>query len=259
MNVTIRMIGLATAFCWIFLLAFFVSAAYSVENLRFDFGELQMSVTSDNRLLLSLPISVENKGYYNVDSFNITTEVSDLNGSIISSGSTFIPIIRKDDNLTDFHNLTLDINDLLENGSDYLFNDSELCIDQFVGFRIAEVIPVQVATNFSVPWGAPFYNFTLTEPRIEAFNLTHFRVSVPLSFENHASFNIAGNVTVKIYNSTEALVDQEQTTIEVAQYSPYNGLVEFYVLMTEFTTSGHFEVYFLTQLFNYGPLVIPYG
>lgn len=259
MNVTIRMIGLATAFCWIFLIAFFVSAAYSTKDLRFDFGELQMFVTSDNKLLLSFPISVENKAYYNIGFFNITTEVSDLNGLTIGRGSTFIPIIRNGESLTDFHNLTLDTNGLLENGPHYLFNDSELRVNQFGSFIIAEVIPVQVTTNFSIPWGAPFYNFTLKEPMTEAFNMTHFRVTAPLSFENHAPFNITGNVAVKIYNSAEVLVGREKTAIEVTQYSSYYGFVEFYVPTDAFTKSGRFEVYFLTQLFSYGPLVIPYG
>ncbi|MEM3640335.1 MAG: hypothetical protein QXH37_00185 [Candidatus Bathyarchaeia archaeon] len=259
MNVTIRMIGLATTFCWIFLLAFFASVAYSIKDLRFNFGDLQTSVTSDNRLLLALPINIENTAYYNIGSFNITTEISDVNGFSISRGSTLIPIIRNGESLTSFHNVTLDINSLIESDSYYLFNDGEFCIDQLVSFTIAEIIPVQVKTNFSIPWGAPLYNFTLKEPITEGFNLTHFRVITLISFENHAPLNLTGNMIVKIYNNTESLVGQEQTTIEVAHYSPYEEYVEFYVPINGFTTSGRFEVYFLTHLFNYGPLVIPYG
>jgi hypothetical protein len=140
-----------------------------------------------------------------------------------------------------------------------LFNDTELRIAEFVSLRIAEIIPIQVTTNSSFPWGAPLYNFTLGKPEAEAFNLTHFRVIVPVSFENHAFFDVAGNIQVSMYNSAESFISQGQAIIEVPQHSPYNGFVEFYVLMTEFTSSGHFEVYFLTQLCNYGPLMIPYG
>jgi len=54
-------------------------------------------------------------------------------------------------------------------------------------------------------------------------------------------------------------VGEGQTNIEAHHNSPYNGHLELYVSMGGMTESGHFEVYFLTSLFNYGPLVIPYG
>jgi hypothetical protein len=259
MNVTIRMIGMATTFFWIFLIAFSASAMYSVKDVYFDFEKPQISITADSELLLSLPINIVNNGYYDIGPFHITTEVSDVDGNLITRGSTLIPIIRKGIGVNGFHNITLDINDLLTNRSYYLFDDTGLRIAEFVNLKIAEIIPIQASTNFSIPWGAPLYNFTLGKPETETFDLTHFKVIIPISFENHAFYDIFGNIQISMYNSAELFVGQGQTEIEVPQYSPYNGLVEFYVSMTEFTSSGHFEVFFQTQLFNYGPLVIPYG
>ena len=81
MRIPIRIIGTVTTFLWLFLIVFFVSAVYSVKDVSFDLGEPQIETTSDNRILFSLPITIDNKGYYSVGSFNITTEISDKKAS----------------------------------------------------------------------------------------------------------------------------------------------------------------------------------
>jgi hypothetical protein len=155
--------------------------------------------------------------------------------------------------------MTIDLNDLLQQDKNYLFNDTELKIYEAVGMKIADVIPVQASTNFSMPWGAPLYNFTLGKPDYAAHNLTHFKVVVPINFENHAFFDLVGNVQIQMYNSTDIIVGEGQTNIEAYHNSPYNGYVEFYVSIAGITENGHFEVYFRTTLFKYEPVVIPYG
>lgn len=262
MKIPIRIIGIATAFFWIILIVFSVSAAYSVKDLQFDFGEPQIGITSDNKILFSLPITIINKGYYNIGFFNVTTEVSDKEGFTITRGTTFIPIIQKGKGITTTHNTTIDVNDLLQSNQAcafYLFNGTELKILEVVSMRIAEVIPVQASTNLSIAWGAPLYNFTLGEIEYIACNQTHLRAIIPISFENHAFFDLTGSIQICMYNSTDMLVDEGQTTIEARQNSPYRGYIELYVLTAEMTETGYFEVYFLTPFFSYGPLVIPYG
>ena len=259
MRIPIRMIDIATTFFWIFLIAFFASAVYSVKDVHFDFGEPQMHVTSDNKVVFSLPMSIANSGFYNIGSFNISTEISDKEGFTITRGSTFVPVIKKNIVVTITHNMTIDLNDLLQQDKNYLFNDTELKIYEAVGMRIADVIPVQASTNFSMPWGAPLYNFTLGEPAYAPYNLTHFRVTIPISFENHAFFDLVGNMQIRMYNSTGACVGRVRTSLEAYGNSPYNRFIEFYVSMTGTTPTGRFEIYFSTSMFDYGPLVIPYG
>lgn len=253
------MIGIATTFFWIFLTAFFVSAVYSAKDVHFDFGEPQMSLTAGNKILFSLPVTITNRGYYNIGFFSIVTEISDKEGDIITRGSTLVPVINKNEEVVTAHNMTIDVNDLLESDRNYLFNDTELRIYEAIGMRIAEIIPVQASTNLSIPWGAPLYDFTLGEVEYAAHNRTHLRVVVPINFENHAFFDLVGNIQVRMYNSGNIVMGGGQTNIEAYQNSPYNGYLELYVSIIEITESGHFEVYFLTQFFNYGPLVIPYG
>jgi hypothetical protein len=259
MRVPIRMIGIATAFFWIFLIAFFISAVYSIKDLNFDFGNPQMSLNEDNRVIFSLPITIANKGFYDIGSFNMSTEILDKEGYTITRGSTFTPVIPKNDVVTLTHNMTIDVNDLLQADKNYLFNDTQLKIYEVVGLEIADVIPVHASTNLSMLWGAPLYNFSLGEPIYAPYNLTHFRVTVPISFENHAFFDLVGSVRTRMYNSTGARVGRGRTSLEAYANSPYEGFVEFYVSMAGTTPTGRFEISFSTSIFDYGPLVIPYG
>ena len=260
MRVPIRMIGLATTFFWIFLIAFFISAVYSLKDVHFDFGDPQTDLTSDNKFILSLPVSITNKGFYDIDSFNMTTKILNREGLSIARGSTLIPIITKNDSVTVTHNMTIDINDLLERYQEYLFNDTEVTIHEVVGMRIGDMIPLQASANFSVPWGAPLYNFSLGEVEYVAYNLTHFRAVVPISFENHAPFDVVGTIQIQMYSADEVVGDG-QTNIEAHHNSPYNGYLELYVPITEKPESGYFEVYFRTPFFKNDdqPLVIHYG
>jgi len=253
------MIGIATTFFWIFLIAFFVTAVYSVKDVSFDFGEPQIVANADDQLVFSMPVTVTNRGFYDMGDFRIVTILWDNDGSLITRGSTFTPVINKNEEVTIVHNMIIDINDLLQNASNYIFNDSELRIYAAVGMRLAQLIPVEASTNMTFPWGAPFYNFTLGEPQYELYNLTHMRAVVPISFENHAFFDVTGNVQVRMFNSAEALIGEGQTDIAAYSNSPFNGSLEFYVSTEDVTTSGRFEVAFVTPFFSYEALVIPYG
>jgi hypothetical protein len=258
MRIPIRMISIATTFFWIFLIVFLVSAVYSFKDVRFNFGESQIGLTSDSKILFSLPITIDNKGYYNIGSFKVTTEILDHEGFMITRVSTFIPVIEKSRQVMATHNVTIDINDL-QNSQDCLFNDTELEVREIVSIKLAEVIPVQASTNVSMPWGAPLYNFTLGEIEYAGFNGTHMTATVPISFENHASFDLTGSIQIRMYNGTNILMSEGQTTIETPQNTQYHGHIELNVPIIGITEKGYFEVYFLTPLFEFGPLVISYG
>jgi len=253
------MIGLATTFFWIFLVAFFVSAAYSVKDLHFSFEAPQVNMISADKMVVSLPISVANYGFYNVGSFTIATEVDNVEGVMLANGSSFVPVISKGKTVRFFHNVSLNFTDLLQNGENYLFNDSEFTVYATVGMSLAEVIPVQAFTNFSVPWGAPFYNFVLGEVQYETFNYTHLRVTVPIYFENHAFFDVVGNVEARMCNDAGEVFGEGSLNVEAYSGSAYQGFLKFAVSIMEVSYSGYFEVYIRTEFFDYGPLVIPYG
>lgn len=259
MQIPIRMIGIATMFFWIFLIAFLATAVYSVKDVAFDFGEPQMNINANEEMIFSLPVTIINRGFYNIGAFTIVTQILDNDGLSLVKASTLVPLIGKNDAASVTHNMTVNATELLQQDQNLLFNDADLRIYAAVGMQIAEVIPVEASTNFSMPWGAPLYNFTLGEPAYAPYNFTHLMVTVPISFENHAFFDLAGDMRIRMYNSTDARVGRARTSFEAYANSPYDGFIEFYVSTSGVTPTGRFEVYFDTPVIDYGPLVILYG
>jgi hypothetical protein len=262
MNVPIRALGIATSIFWILLIAFIALSAYSFKDLNFDLGEPQFTTAPDGQLLFSLPLHVDNRGYCSLKEFQLMTVFSDAEGAEISRDNTFVPVIPRGENVTIFHNVTLSMDSVLENAEQYLFNDNNLTASVTAGLTFAELLPTQISTNFTFPWGAPFYNFALGHPSFGRFDLTHSAVSVPMSFENHAAFDLAGNIRAELFDSAGSLLGESQTSFYVPQHSSYDGNLEFHVPLSTASSSaahnGHFNVYFSTPLFEYGPLVIPY-
>jgi hypothetical protein len=259
MDIPIKMIDFAIATCWIFLIMFFATAAYSVTDLGLNFGNPRIGTATDGRTVVSLPVTIANNGYYSIGSFNFTTKVLGDDGSTITEGSTLIPAIGVGEKVSIIDNMTLDIDHLLQSSQNFLFNDTQLDIVENVGMVIGEVIPVQASGNVSVPWGAPFYNLKLEEPQYSMLNHTHMSVIVPMSFDNHASFDIVGEAEMRMYNSTNQLIGFGQNTIDVLQQSHYDGHVELDVGISSITQTGRFELNFQTSLFSSGSRVIPYG
>jgi len=266
MNVPIRMLGVASTIFWVFLVAFVALAAYSVKDLSVDFGEPEFSVTPEGELNLALPLYVDNKGYYSLKEFHLSTVFSDSEGTELSRSNTFVPVIPHGENVTIMHNLTLDPVSLLERGEQYLFHDNDLNVSFTAGLNFAEVLPAEISANFTFPWGAPFYNFEVGEPSFELVDFTHATASVPVSFENHAVFDLAGSIRMELYDSEDSLLTESQTVLYVQQQSAYEGNMEFNIplslaSMSSLSTaqSGHLDVYFDIGVAQYGPLVIPYG
>jgi hypothetical protein len=262
MNVPIRMLGIATVILWVFLVGFIAVAGYSFKDLKFGAGEPQFSTSPDGELLFSLPINIDNQGVCSLKDLNITTVFSDAEGSKIATASTFVPVIPHGQNTTIFHNVSLNVQDLVGK-EEYLFEDESMAAEVTAGLTFAELLPVEISTNFTYPWGAPFYGFTLGELSFSPVNATHGSVTVPVSFENHAAFDVDGEMNVKLCGGDGAVLGGSQTIFDVPQHSSYAGDLELCVPLDSAASAmvqgGYFDVYFSTGLFDYGPLVIPYG
>jgi len=263
MRITIQMIGIATTFFWAFLIIFSVSAIYSLKDVRLNYGQPQTELTESNEMLFSLPVALVNEGYYDLDKFNISTRVSDKQGLTTAEGFTFIPLIRKGATVNITHNMTLNITEILRDHQDFLFNDTELQAKATVTMTAAQVIPIQVSSNLSIPWGAPLYNLTLGSPVFSILGVPDFaaqyKVTIPISFDNHAFFDLEGIVQAKLYNDTNAAIAEGEIDIKTPQHSQYHGNLELNIPVNLVTRRGHFEVFFKTSLFDFGPLEVFYG
>ena len=262
MNVPIRMLGIATTIFWIILAAFIASAAYSMKDLDFGVGEPQFTTTSSHDLMVTLPLFIDNRGFYSLKGFNLTTVFLDVEDVEISRASSFLVVVPSGQNTSILHNVTLSLNDMAERANQYLFGDTNLTCRVTAGLNFVEIVPTQLSANVTLPWGAPLYDFTLGQPTFNAADPNHVTAKVPMSFENHAAFDLNGNVTARLFSGQDTLLGESQTVAYAAKNMSYSGSLSFSVPASSASAgnlSGHFEVYFSTTMFECGPVVIPYG
>jgi len=261
MKVPIRMLGIITSVFWVLLIVFIILAAYSIKDLKFDIDEPEVIFDTNGELIFNLPIVIDNGGYYSLKEFNITTLLSNSEGLEISKANSYIPDIPSQEILTINHNTSLNLNDVFQDNENYLFEDDNLHVLLSVGVNFAEVLPSQISTNFTFPWGAPLSNFSLGTPNISIFNSTHSLVSVLMSYDNHAFYDLVGSIDIGLYNDQNALLDETQELIITPQQTSYTKDIELYVtnsISLDNIQNGYFSIFFST-FFEYGPLVIPFG
>lgn len=261
MKLPIRILGIITSVFWVLLIVLIILAAYSITDLKFDMDEPEATFDTNGELIFNLPLVIDNGGYYSLKEFHITTLFSNSEGLEISRANTHIPVIPSNEIITINHNVSLDVNDIYQNNDNYLFEDDNLQVSLSVGLNFAEVLPSQISTNFTFPWGAPFSNFNLGTPSINIFNFTHSLLSVPMSYDNHAVYDLVGSIDIELYNEQNESLGETQEFINTPQKTSYDEDIELYIPNNnslDNMQNGYFSIYFST-LFEYGPMVIPYG
>jgi hypothetical protein len=252
------MISLATTILWGTLAIFIITAAYSASLIEIQFGDPEIFLSDNNVLVIMLSMKINNKGYYHIREFLLKTEVKDENGIKISNQQTYVDIIPARMQTWVKHNITFILNDLTGIIS-LLFKDANLTLTSEVELKFTELLPVELYTNTSYLWGAPFHNFTLGEPAFEQYNYTYSILSLPLNFENHSFFNITGTVYLKVFNEQDDIVSAAKFPIEVYSGSKYSDRLKIYVKNTEIPIGGRVELFFESETFSFGPLVIYLG
>lgn len=254
MKTVIRALGWATYIFWIILLFFSVTAAYSAFQLGqgFALGEPRTS-TSNGTVTMSLPFYINNVGFYDIANLNFKTSVRDRFGAPVSDSSTFVQLIPRGDNSSITHNITLNANSMTSSQlSHLLFADSNLTVEASLKLDYAKIIPFEISTNFTMPWGAPLHNLT-----IGRISMSGTRATVPFSFENHSFFELNGTMRLEIVDNLNQIVGQGTALPILAppQSSYWSSL--------DVTVSGDpanirtARLYFQTSVFSYGPVVIP--
>jgi len=256
MKQAIRALAIATLILWILLIAFAITAVYSVMNLGINFGETQFFSSNDN-VVLSLPFSINNQGYYDISELNVTTHVTDYNGTLLALSETFVPLIASGSNVETAHNISITLTDILSMGyTEFLFNDSSFELDTFVALNFAHAIPVQISMNLTIPWGAPFSNLS-----IEYIPPENNTLVIPLSFENHSFFDIVGTLRLEVYNNLDELVISEQSSLNVSSHGEYDEPFEMYLSigdLSKLTENGNLRLVFESPMFTVEQW-IPYG
>jgi len=253
MKQVIRALGWATSTLWIFIIVFSVTALYSVSNIDIGLGEAQIFASSEG-MMFSLPFRIDNKGYHDISELNITTRVTDCNGTLITSSQTLVPLVSKGSSIETAHNISISLKDIMSiEFTPLLFSDSFFDLGTFISLNFAHTIPFQMSTNATILWGAPFYEFSTVKVSTHPYNSTHWEVITSLNFENHAFLNITGIIQLEIYNNINEQVTSGETSMDVPSGSRYEGQVITYIDLVDasrLTESGNVRVNFMTPMFT---------
>ena len=155
----------------------------------------------DGNVRLSLPILVNNTGYYEIDEFRIATTLKDENGRLIVTNSTLMKNIGRGEFKYGTHMVSLSFADIFSKMRAYLFNDTNIKLSILIGFKYASVLEFQVSmVNVSIPWRAPFYGLRLKSLILRESNGTHLFFDLDMDVENHFVSDIGGLLCLTIYN-----------------------------------------------------------
>lgn len=258
MKQVLRTLGIATIIFWTVILAFAVTLVYSAMNIHIKLGDQQVTATN-NILTISFPLYINNTGFYDITDLNITTSLTHTNGTSLTFALTVLDSIPHETGTVAFHNVTLNINDVITNSQNLLFNDGVLNFNQIFKLTLARAIPIELSTNQTIPWGAPLYNFTMTGPVYQPSATRNPKATVKISFENHSPyFDMVGTLLIQIYNNQRQLIGNTTKTLNVLSHAYFEDQTEILVDATKVTEEGEVWFYFETTAFSFGPLVIPY-
>ena len=252
MKIATRMLSIAAIVLWVVILFFSVTAVYSVMNLGINIGEAQM-LPSSNGISFSLPFSILNNGYYELADLNLTTRVTDQNGTVFDITETLVPSIPRGSNVNATHTISVDLDSVLSmDHVSLLLNDSSFNVEIFAGLNFARAVPVQLSTNATIPWGAPFAHFSIGTISVSPHNSTHARATIPLSFENHAVIDITGTLKIEVYNNSNEHVASGMVDINTPSQQSYADRLRLYTSQedaSKLTTSGNMHLIFETPVF----------
>jgi hypothetical protein len=213
------------------VVVYLATAGYSLVQTVFiergiEFGGFQSSVV-DGSFVLSIPLIVNNTGYYDITEFKIMSTLEDINGTILTSNSMNLGEIMKGTAESAMFNTSLSFSTFLSNMTYLLFNDTELKIDLSIGFRYAKALGFQLdVEDMLIPWGAPLYGLNITEIGSPSFNGTHLVVDVTLELENHSFFDVNGTFSIEAYNEVEDYIGAGQGVVTVPSYSRFDETIE---------------------------------
>jgi hypothetical protein len=260
MQQAIRALGWAIKLLWIILIAIVITIAYSATQINIAFGE-PTTIATESAVTISMPINIHNAGLYDIDQLNVTTRIIDENGNPLVENSTLTQVVPKGTDTTTMHIVTLNITKILIEQNYLLFNDTTLTEFQYVAFNYANAIPLSVHGNYSLPWGAPLSNLTVSNLSYRPYNANQSIVSVQIFFEDHNQYiAVTGSLHVEIYNSRGTLKGTGTANIDAQPNTSCNTQVD--VLVSNFRTlppKGEIHLFFETFMFNYGPVMIPFG
>lgn len=269
MQQSIRALGWTATILTIVLFIFLASLFYSILQVvilapGIKIGGLE-SEFKDGNVRLSLPILINNTGYYEIDEFKVATALRDENGRLIATNSTLMRNIGRGEFKYEKHVISLSFADIISKMKSYLFNDANIRFSILIGFKYAHALEFQaLMANISIPWRAPFYGLHLKSLILRGSNGTHLFFDLYMNLENHFVSDIGGPLHLTIYNEKAVRVGEGIGLLHLPSRKRLEEPINVVVSLTSpeaFTGRGFAEVSFrfpmIDELVDFGG--IEYG
>lgn len=243
MRQTIRALSLTIIILWVFTLLLPTTIGLSLMKLlepnAIGFKEPKFSF-SNGTFSLSAPFYINNTGYYDLSDLNITVLIVS-NSNTISTFSLPLLDVPAGTTLNSSCDMSVSLEDIVSKNIELLTEDTDLDLSISTFFRIAHVISLGVSTNVTTSWGAPFYNLTISEA---SYNFSSQKLSVSVSFENHAYFTIDGKILLEIYNDRSELVNSTEKYVDVPPDKPFHAFFDLTIDPLKITENGLVRMFF---------------
>jgi hypothetical protein len=222
-----------------------------VESKSIGFREPLFSYTNGN-LSLSAPFYINNTGFYDLSDINITVLVKGDNKTVAAVSELFPPI-PAGSMINESYDISLSLGELFSKNSELLTHDTTLDLNMHLFFRIAYLIGIGGSTNITTVWGAPFYNLTLAA---SPYNYSSHKLTLFMSFENHAYFDLNGAMRLELYSSTSALIGSPTQNLDIPSDTLFDNSYELTIDTFKITHNGTMRVYFDNMLIQEAGVIL---
>ncbi|MDE1858605.1 MAG: LEA type 2 family protein [Thaumarchaeota archaeon] len=194
-------------------------------------GTPSFSQYNSTTIEVKVPVSFSNQNQFLTISGNGLVSVLNSSDARVGSGSVslYVPPNAQFDQVVDL---------FVELPSSQL--QSLLTTDQNIAYTAALSILGGALSGFSLStpiayqWGAPFSGLSVGSPVVSAYNSTHYKVSVPLSFADHsASIGVSTVLRATLVNSTSgAAVGSGALPVQASPGTSFSNDLVMYVKVT---------------------------
>jgi hypothetical protein len=174
-------------------------------------------------------MAIANDGYYAIVNLTMNTQIVGDGGEELASSYTSAGTVHPHQETEVLHNIGFCVDEILVQDQ-YLFNDSELTLYSTASLDYARIIPFEFGTNMTIPWGAPLFNLSTSNPLYSPFNTSHMQFTVPISFQNHCPyFNTSGTLRLEVQNSNGLLTVVDRLPIHVLHMENFDSVFSGFV------------------------------
>lgn len=203
---------------------------------------------SNGTFHLSFPFHFNNTGFYDVSDINVT--ITAMHGEKkLATFSNVFPKVAPGTTLDTSYNASITLERIAQEDREILTNDAEINTEVSAFFRVAYILGFKASLNVTMPWGAPFYNLSVSEVQYNPQNQLLLAI---VSFENHFKSQIGGTMLLELYNSQNESLGSKAELIVAA---PGLQIVSFEITVADppkVTKEGFFRIVFENVLISEG-------